>query len=114
MASANVELVRSIFAAWERGDFSSADWADPEIEYVWADGPTPSTWKGFDEMAEAERQFLSGMWEFRVEAEEYRELDNDHVPVFTRVSGRGKESGLEFGQLMRTAGAVLFLVRKGR
>jgi hypothetical protein len=39
MASSNVELVRSIFAVWERGPFGSTDWADPNIEYVIADGP---------------------------------------------------------------------------
>ena len=40
MVSANLDFVRSLFSVWERGDFSSAEWAHPEIEYAMADGPS--------------------------------------------------------------------------
>jgi hypothetical protein len=33
--SANL-LVRSLYARWGRGDYSSDDWADPRIELVFA------------------------------------------------------------------------------
>jgi hypothetical protein len=52
MPLANVDLVRSLFQAWERGEFISMEWADPEIEFTMADGPEPGTWTGVAGMAE--------------------------------------------------------------
>jgi hypothetical protein len=31
--------LQSIYTEWESGDFSEFDWAHPEIEFVFADGP---------------------------------------------------------------------------
>lgn len=111
--SVNVKLVRSIFADWERRDFRSAEWADPDIEYVFADGPTPGTWTGLAGMAEVWRDWLSAWDALSVEAEEYRELDGERVLVLTLYTGRGKTSGLELAQ-MRTQGAILFHIRDGK
>jgi ketosteroid isomerase-like protein len=113
MASANLELVRSIYAEWERGDFSSAEWAHPEIEYVHADGPEPGRWIGMAGMAEGFGDFLSAWEDWRIEAEEYRELDGELVLVLYRRSGRGKTSGLEVGQISSKA-ANVFHVRDGK
>jgi ketosteroid isomerase-like protein len=113
MASANVELVRSIYAAWERGEYGSADWAHPEIEYVIADGPTPGSWKGLADMAKGARANLDPWQDFRFQAEEYRELDDERVLVLTCHSGRGKRSGVEIGEV-RPRGAGLFTLREGK
>jgi ketosteroid isomerase-like protein len=110
VSSANVELVRSIFATWAPGD-SSTKWADPEIEWVVADGPDPGTWKGLAAIGDAMRDQL-GAWElYRVEAEEFREIDDERVLVLTRNSGRAKTSGVEIGQIKR---AQVLHIRGGK
>jgi hypothetical protein len=58
----NVEIVGSNSAAWSRGDFSSVEWADPEIEYVIVDGPEPGSCRGRVAMAETMRSILNP-WE---------------------------------------------------
>jgi ketosteroid isomerase-like protein len=110
--SANLDLVRSIYAAWERGDYSSAEWADPEIEFELADGPEPGSVMGVAEMARSWSQRL-GVWEgFHTLPDEYRELDDERVLALHRFSGRGKGSGLDLGQ-MGLEGACIFNVRDG-
>ena len=113
MSSPNLELVRSLYAAWGRGDYDSSDWADPEIEFVGADGPTPGTWKGLTGMAEAWRGFLSAWDDFRIEVDEYRELDGEHVLALVHLSGRGKSSGVEL-ERMHARGAALYEIRGGK
>jgi ketosteroid isomerase-like protein len=108
--SANLDLVRSIYAAWERGDFSSAEWAHPEIEFVVPDGPDHGTWKGLAEMTEAWRSQISAWEGFHAVADEFRQLDDERVLVLGHIGGRGKTSGLEVGQRV----AELFHIRDGK
>ena len=112
-AAGNRELVRSICARWQRGDFSALEWADPAIEYVIADGPSPGAWTGLDGMAEAFRGVLSAYAVYYVEAEELWELDQDRVLVLHRYSGRGRTSGLELGEIA-SQGADVFHITDGR
>ena len=111
--SVNLDVVRSIYANWERGDFSSTEWAHREIEFVVAEGPSPGRWKGLAGMAGGSRDFLGAWEEYRMEAEWYRELDGERVLVLDRCRGRGKASRLETGQ-MRHKGAVLFHISGGK
>ena len=111
--SENLDLVRSIYADWERGEFSSAEWADPEIEFVAAEGPDPSRSVGVAAMAQRWQQWMSAWENYRSEADEYRELDEERVLVLMRHGGQGKSSGVEVEQLDRR-GANLFDLRDGR
>jgi len=96
--SENLDLVRSIYAAWERGDFSSAVWAHPEIEFALADGPDPGTWTGLPGMAEGYRTWLSAWTNFRAEPEEYLVLDDERILVLVHNTGRGRTSGLSLDE----------------
>src|SRR6476620_4418224 len=111
--SENLDLVRSIYAAWERGDYSSADWADPAIEYVIADGPAPGNWKGLAGMAEGARANVESWQDLSFELQEYRELDSARVLVLHNYRGRGKTSGIDLRNV-RATGAQLFDIRDGR
>src|SRR5262249_42741440 len=111
--SANLDLVRSIYADLERGDFSHDEWADPEIEFEAIGGPEPGQAHGIPGMARAMRGFLTAWEGYRVEAEEYRQLDDERVLVLIHRSARGKTSGVELAQI-GSKGAQLFHLRGGK
>ena len=108
--SENLDLVRSIYAAIGHGDFGSADWADPEIEYVRADGVEPGSLIGRDGLVAAMRSLFGALEDFRNEAEDYRELDAERVLVLTNASARGKASGMAIAQ----KGAEVFEIHAGK
>jgi ketosteroid isomerase-like protein len=111
--SENLDLVRSIYAAWERGDWGSADWAAPDIEFAIADGPEPGIRVGVAAMAYSWRKWLAAWEDFRLAVEEYRELDSERVLVLTRYSARGRSSGANIGELW-TDSASLLHIRDGK
>ena len=117
MSQENVDLVRSIYAAWERGDYSSTDWAHPEIEWTFAaDGPSPSGGIGIAGMAQDWGEYISPFEEFHHEVDEYVELDGGRVLVLQHLRGRGKTSGVDLGRMgsQDMQGAVLFHVSGGK
>lgn len=113
MSAENLDLVRSISAAHERGDYDSAEWAHPDIEYVIVGGLTPGSWKGRAAMASAARDLFSPWDEHRTHVEDHRVLDGERVLVLGHTSARGKASGLELDQSQMKV-ALLYQVRDGK
>ena len=110
MTAANIELVSSLYPAWERGDWRSTDWAHPEIEFIIVDGPAPGSWRGVAGMAEAYRGILSAWEGYRTAATEHRVVDEQTILSLITITGRGKASGLE----LQAEGANLFQIRDGK
>lgn len=110
--SESLDLVRSTLADWGRGDFSSAEWAAPEIEFVIADGPDPRSFSGVAAMGEAWREFLTAWAGYGVEADEFRDLGEGRVLVVLHAFGRGRTSGVALGRTEK--GANLFHIRDGK
>ena len=76
MSRGDLDGVTSLFAGDAVYDMSAA-------------GAVEHNWRAFQET-----------WEdYRVKADDYRELDADRVLVLVGLNGRGKASGLEMGQV---------------
>jgi ketosteroid isomerase-like protein len=111
--SANLDFVKAVFARWARGDFSSSDWADPEIEFAFVDGPNPGRAKGLAGMEALWRTMLNAWVDLRAVPDEFRELDEERVLVFLRNEGRGRTSGIDVSEIS-VKSANLFEIRAGK
>jgi ketosteroid isomerase-like protein len=109
VTSENLDLVRSIYAHWERGDFSSMEWAHPDIEYVVVDFVEPITRRGREATADAIGEILVAWEQPRIEADEVRPLDDGRILVLNHLAARGRASGLDVGQMRRNGAAILTL-----
>jgi len=110
--SENLDLVRSIYADWERGDFSRIDWAHPEIVFE-STGFDFRAATGVVEMGQRWREWMSAWERYRTEAEEIRQLSDGRVLVLMWHCGRGKASGVGIDE-MKTPGANVFAIRDGK
>lgn len=111
MASANLDLVRSLQGAWERGDYGSTGWADPEIEFVMEGEffPDPGTYRGVEAMARAWSRWLDAWEGFHTSEPELIDL-GDRVVVLYTIHGRGRSSGVE----VESPVANVFTFRAGK
>ena len=96
MSQENVEIVRRLIEAWDRGDLATAlDSIDPDIEAVSAlQMDNDGTYRGHAGLAEMLGAFWAEFESPRIEIEEAIPAGGD-VVLGVRFSGRGKRSGLE-------------------
>jgi ketosteroid isomerase-like protein len=92
--SQNLDLVRSIYAALERGDSNLNEWIAPDIAFDYtAVYPDQAVLRGIS----AARRFQGEAWgaSQRFVAERYFDVDGERVLVFARVKATGQSSGAE-------------------
>ena len=92
----NLEIVRGIYDAWAKGDFSggAAD-LDPEVVFVVRPPyPDPGVFHGPGAVKDYMLRFLAQWEHYAIDAERYEEA-GDTILVYIRQRGTGKGSGVE-------------------
>jgi pimeloyl-ACP methyl ester carboxylesterase len=103
--------VAVLFAATYPSRTDALGWCDRGMEFVIVGGPEPRSYRGRAEIEAGWRDYIGAWEEFSIEAQEYRELDDERVLVPARFHGRGKASGTE---VARARGCYLFHLRSGK
>ena len=98
MSQEDVDVVRGIYAEWQRGHFQAAlPVFDPEItfETFMPDAAENVIVHGLDQIESFMREWF-GQWRgYRVIGDEFRAVGRDRVFVAGRQAGTGRHSGAE-------------------
>jgi ketosteroid isomerase-like protein len=121
MSQENVEIVRTMYEAFNRGDYSTAlESIDPDIEVnVASRGMFDGVHRGHDGLSKMLADFWTEFEGVRMEIEEWIPAGDDVVAV-AHARGRGKVSGIEvdvrMGQVwtLRDGKAVRWQIFEGR
>ena len=99
MSQENVELLRGAFERTGRGDWDIKDGFDPRVEFLLVGGEglgLSEQGRGVDELWGVLLEFMSEFEDYRVEREQFIDLDDDRVFVLGRDRGVGLASGVPF------------------
>jgi uncharacterized protein len=111
MSQGNVDALRPVYDQWAEGNFGPQfDVYAPDMQWGYSsEFPESGMAVEIGQKSGRLREFLSPWELWRCEAEEYIDA-GDHVVVFTRYRGTGKESGVE----VDTSGAHVWTMREGK
>ncbi|MGH2961036.1 MAG: nuclear transport factor 2 family protein [Solirubrobacterales bacterium] len=113
MSQENVEVVRGIIDAINRGDIDAVvESATEDFVTDWSNsrGLLSGIHRGRDQVREAFESFLEPWDSLRWEPEELIELDEDRVLTVSRLQMRGRGSGVE----VNASGASIWTIRDRR
>jgi ketosteroid isomerase-like protein len=100
MSQENMEVIKSLFEGWQRGDRDVAGMFDPEVEFERYGGEVAvtRTARGIKQMTAALVEWTAEWSDLRFEAERFVDL-GDRVLVLARHRGVGRRSGLSLDHL---------------
>ena len=106
MPEDRIEVVRTIWVEWSRGNMNAAvELFDPEIRFVsfMPDASEQVVARGPGGVEEFMREFLRHWRDYRLIADEITELGDDGVLVSGRQAATGRQSGVAVEDTMHSA-----------
>jgi ketosteroid isomerase-like protein len=96
MSQENVEVIRRVLSEWERGNFASTEFFNPDVHVRWINPifVHRSETHGLDELRQAMVEFLDA-WERVTASAERIVTAGDQVISVETWRGRGRASGIE-------------------